>query len=195
HHPQSTPKKWNHTEQLRAKGFFEPSKCFWRDSSQVSVMNSTVLKVWRPIRIIYLQRRDLISQAISLYRARTTGAFFSDIPEATGIDFNCERIVQEINGILNDEQEWENYIAMQRICFLPVVYENILEEPIAKIKEIVRWMLGGDNPIESLLLPISRVQRDPISAQWRDVVAERILHESIYATLRHRMAEREARIG
>ncbi|WP_214609613.1 hypothetical protein, partial [Acetobacter pasteurianus] len=25
HHPQSTPKKWNHTEQLRAKGFFEPS--------------------------------------------------------------------------------------------------------------------------------------------------------------------------
>ncbi|MBY4641697.1 hypothetical protein K6L44_17265, partial [Gluconacetobacter entanii] len=27
HHPQSTPKKWNHTEQLRAKGFFEPSIC------------------------------------------------------------------------------------------------------------------------------------------------------------------------
>ncbi|MCW4578881.1 hypothetical protein, partial [Gluconacetobacter entanii] len=29
-HPQSTPKKWNHTEQLRAKGFFEPSTCMYR---------------------------------------------------------------------------------------------------------------------------------------------------------------------
>ncbi|WP_282758840.1 hypothetical protein, partial [Komagataeibacter saccharivorans] len=28
HHPQSTPKKWNHTEQLGAKGFFEPSTFF-----------------------------------------------------------------------------------------------------------------------------------------------------------------------
>ncbi|WP_218777502.1 hypothetical protein, partial [Acetobacter indonesiensis] len=50
HHPQSTPKKWNHTEQVRAKGFSNPpgrEVCLYRLLSWATFTRTGLPPVWR----------------------------------------------------------------------------------------------------------------------------------------------------
>src|SRR5437867_2650522 len=92
-------------------------------------------------RWVYLQRRDKIGQAISLWRASKSGIWTSSTPrsgEADELEYDFFRLLSLLQAILTEEYLWEGFFQKEGIEPVRVLYEDLLREPAAAVLRVAR---------------------------------------------------------
>jgi LPS sulfotransferase NodH len=133
---------------------------------------------------IYLTRKDVVLQAISLYVAQKRDLWHSDQrprkldqgldPDKIEVEFDRDKILRLVDRILNDQLCWERFFCLRGIEPLRIEYENLVPGNIgAELGKICRFI--GIEPLFSTadLSTSLEIMRDKKGLEW----AERIRGE------------------
>jgi len=118
-----------------------------------------------PFRYLYLRRKDVIGQAISLCRAAKTGEWHSSDPHVPDPEISIGEIIASVKHLKRMEADWEVIFSMLRIKPLRLTYEQCVAEPKKTFTEIgsylgVTWPFDPTT-IRSSLTPLAE-KRDPL---------------------------------
>lgn len=111
----------------------------------------------KSFRYIYLFRRDLAMQAVSLYKATESGVFHtniahgdSSIRKLSHLDYDFEKINYWYKHIEQQEAGWRQFFDARGIFPLTITYEEIDSDPLLTMRRIARFV--GVNP-ENVRMP------------------------------------------
>lgn len=158
--PGRTPEEYltNILKFRRARNGISGLKASWFHWQRFSqAMNDEQRHYLTQFKYIYLTRRNLIAQAISLYRATASSVFHTNIqhsPDALNKfqaqQYDYEAIKFWYEHIAQQEQGWQQYFYQQRIYPLCLTYEDVETDIVMTLKRIANY-LGID--VNSVLLP------------------------------------------
>lgn len=118
--------------------------------------------------ILFLERMDLLGQAISFARSAVTRAFRADDVDAKTPTYDPIVIRGYLEMLIRDNAAWRLWFARQGIAPLHVVYEDLVADPQIVIDRITRQLGVTESvTIDPAALRL-RVQRDELNAQWRE---------------------------
>jgi LPS sulfotransferase NodH len=117
--------------------------------------------------LVRLHRRDLVAQAVSLYRARYSNQYHAYVAAERDIEFDGEAIRQMLIELARVKGRWDVYFARNGIEPLTVAYEDLAADPYPLIREIARRAGESIDPPDLDLASPLRVQQDGISAAWK----------------------------
>lgn len=131
-------------------------------------------KYLQGIKYIYLTRRDLAAQAVSLFKAVSSNIFHSvtepgkdDLATLSLLEYDYSAIKYWYDHIIAQEKGWQQYFYDRRIFPLCLSYEEIEDDIIQVIKRIAIYV--GVNPDKiSFTGQISDFQkiRNEQNTQW-----------------------------
>jgi len=129
------------------------------------------------IHILFLLRRDLVAQAISLFKAEITGQFHSTQKaqnEAVDEDFDAEKILRKANTILKTTQMVEEYINASGQSATPVFYEEFQNGDFSSVEKVLDGLSLPRRDSDDLgsVKQVARLS-DSLNAEWK----ERILKD------------------
>lgn len=103
------------------------------------------------VKWIFVQRRDKIAQAISLWRAVKTGRWHSLDPkvENAQLEYDYFGIIWHLFTILFDEYLWEDYFQRRGLQPATVYYENLVRDPNNTIMQLVNYIQGQEKIIKN----------------------------------------------
>lgn len=121
---------------------------------------------------IFLRRRDTLAQAISNFRAMTTGQWW----RRPGDSNECPAVTLDREAVLRmkaeyehaNTQHWPDWFRRHGISPFEIDYEDMCEDPAGIVTGVCQF-LGVGNPtvIETGQF---LVQRDELSVRWREEV-------------------------
>ena len=160
-----------------------------------------VLEMLFPAAVfVNIVRADRRAQAISLFRAETTGEWFRssgssrrarpwglylarptpDQAEAdlTGVAPTYEQIVGMERSIDAEQAAWTNYFTTRRREFLTVRYEDLDSNYHGEIARVLQFL--GEDPARAVGLPKPPLERqsDHINEHWRRLIDQEHRHKS-----------------
>lgn len=103
-------------------------------------------------RVLFIRRRDRIGQAVSLYRARTTGIWSSveadfrqphngyAMASATPVAFDPLRLTEALVGIVAQDIGWQNLLQRKQIDHLEICYEDIIENWPTQCSNVLSYL-------------------------------------------------------
>lgn len=146
-----------------------PNGWFGVQAHWFQLANLDRLKIPRDIldfrRIVWIRRRDLIGQAVSLAIAMQTGAWTSfHLPLREPI-YDYQTIADCADAIQHMESEWEQFIAQTSAPRLTLFYEDIRANEATTIENILDWFglpLVGDSLSSQI-----KMQSNEINAAWK----------------------------
>lgn len=118
------------------------------------------------LSFVYLERRDVLGQAISGVRATQTGQFRAEHTALREPRYDRIAISRELTGICHRRARWHDYFARNGIQPLCFEYEGIAAAPQAAVAAIAELM-GVRDCLPEAFAPGITIQRDAISAEWR----------------------------
>lgn len=137
-------------------------------------------------KYIYLTRRDLAAQAVSLCKATASSVFHTNVQhddEAIRklelLEYNFDRINEWYEHIAKQEKGWQSYFFENRIFPLCITYEDVEEDILMVLKRIATFV--GVKP-EKFSMPeepsVFKKVRDKRNGEWAHRFAlERSLQE------------------
>lgn len=98
-------------------------------------------------KYIYLTRRDLAAQAVSLYKATSSSVFHTNIQhqdkaleKLDTLEYDFKLIKKWYEHIVSQEQGWKAYFYENRIFPLCIAYEDIEEDVLGVMKRIAMFV-------------------------------------------------------
>ncbi len=129
---------------------------------------------------IYLTRRDVFAQAISLWAARTTGVWHLRDGNQVTVDeelYNFDTLLPELKRVLRERTQWESYFSLCGITPLRLVYEDIcgakLRPAIAEVARHIGFELSEE------LLENVTAETTKISTEAHESMARRFREDCI----------------
>jgi trehalose 2-sulfotransferase len=123
----------------------------------------------KDFKFIYLTRRDLAAQAVSLYKATATSVFHTNVKNSEDalrkletLDYNFAEINYWYEHIVVQERGWQNYFFENRIFPLCLTYEEIEEDIRQVLLRIATYV--GVKP-ENVVMPVE----ESIFTKVRDI--------------------------
>jgi LPS sulfotransferase NodH len=105
-------------------------------------------------KYIYLTRRNLAAQAVSLYKATATGVFHTDTehsPEALAklhdLEYDYAAIKYWYDHIVVQEKGWQSYFYENSIYPLCISYEDIAENVFKVLQRIAAYVAANPNTV------------------------------------------------
>lgn len=120
-----------------------------------------------PQKVVNVTRRDRLAQAVSLAKARATGAFSSDVVTAVVPQYDYMRILTALKQIRDQDAQWRILFGVLDIEPLEIVYEDLVASPDATVTDILNYLeleMTGTPVISNAR---RTVQRDAVNADWR----------------------------
>ncbi len=118
-------------------------------------------------RFIYITRKDIVMQAVSLYIAWQTGAWSSNTrTAATPPKYSMEGIAQQLKSILTIQAQFEAFFAAHQIKPLRLTYEAIEADLETKAFQVCRYV-GIPHPRKlQFTYPGLQKQRTELNEEW-----------------------------
>ena len=96
-------------------------------------------------KFVYLTRRDLLSQAISVMSAMKTGVWHKFIGRVTNKDTQCDHIDERaiwhwILSFLQEERRWETFFNRNNLTPLRLTYEDLVTNPALQVARIISYL-------------------------------------------------------
>ena len=114
----------------------------------------------------YLERYDLLGQAISLSIARQTESYAAWTKESKEAVYCHDHIQKCLDFIVTGEARWKLFFARNSITPLRLVYENVVADPQAAV-DAVADLVGVTNARIDPKIIETTLQRGPRNEQWR----------------------------
>jgi LPS sulfotransferase NodH len=118
------------------------------------------------LRFVYLERADLLGQAISWARALQSEQYRSTQPAKRAAVYDSGLIAAQLTAILRERAQWEAFFARAGIAPLRPSYEGLLEDPAGCVRRVAELMEVADAVIDPAKIDLA-VQRDATSEQWK----------------------------
>lgn len=119
------------------------------------------------LSLVYLERRDLLGQAISLARALQTRSWKSSDLAAGQPDYSSAGILRCLSLLVTTNSRWVMYFARNGVNPVHLVYEDLVDAPQAAVDQVASLM----NLLEPALIRPDKIspkmQRDELTEEWR----------------------------
>lgn len=116
---------------------------------------------------VYLERRDLLAQAISFVKAIQTRRYVASETATGSLRYDAKAIAATLARIADAGARWRRYFARNGITPIWLVYEELIEDPGRAVAAIAA-ALGVPAPALDLDRVSLTVQRDEVTDTWRD---------------------------
>ncbi len=160
---------WTRVQQLRTSpnGVFG-CKIFMQNLYVLIRRHFDVFQNLTPDFIVYLTRKDLVKQAISLSRAMRSAAWFADAPGAkANLEFDRADIDRCVELLKRQLDFWEDVFHKSNIHPIRVCYEDLVSAPDAAVSSVLTQMgLTRDTSL-AIDIPGIKRQADESSSHWR----------------------------
>jgi LPS sulfotransferase NodH len=129
-----------------------------------------ILRVLSPVNYIYIDRKDMLAQAISMAKASQTDAWSEPGEEelTTTPVYNGPQIVQCLRELHQQKLGWLRWFAANEITPFVVRYEDAVADPSSAIRRIVELLGVADDEPEQIALPVLEKRDDAVNREWRD---------------------------
>ena len=129
---------------------------------------------------IWLQREDVLSQAISLARARSEQKWISSQPDIqqSFAQYNFQSIDSALKEIIFSNSKWEYFLVRRRKPVLKLTYEEVTTNTHKVINDISNFLGISYTRIESSLSISPKKQRDQINEIWKEKYLEDVAARS-----------------
>jgi len=126
----------------------------------------------KPLKYIWLRRRNKVAQAISLYRARNTGQWRAytwqggpDEARHKELEFDEAKIRALVEDLEEQDRKWLAYFQLYRIGPLMIFYEDFAEAYEGTVRGVMKFL---DLPSEDVAIPPPKLERqaDERSKEW-----------------------------
>lgn len=116
---------------------------------------------------VHLTRCDKVRQAVSLIRARDTGAYQRHHAETQPFtrEFDAELVARTVADLEAQDAGWHAFFATSGVTPVPVVYEDLVESPNEILADVLT-RLGVDPPAGGGAAPRTQKQADERSEEW-----------------------------
>lgn len=130
--------------------------------------------VFKQFKYIYLIRRDLYLQSVSLYKATESGMFHTNVQHGVeaksklnNLEYNYAKLEEWYKHIVTQESGWQSFFLLTNIFPLCITYEEIEENISDVIDRIFRYLnikreTQSTNSVESIFKKIG----DRQSIEW-----------------------------
>lgn len=120
-------------------------------------------------KFIYIRRKDLLGQAVSLAKARKTGSWISAQKPVRLANYSFAAIERALKDIVRDNARWEYLFSRRGWPYFGLYYEDFLKNPAEIIEEIALFLgveLKSDFNFKFDQLP--KKQGDNINQKFRE---------------------------
>ncbi len=116
-------------------------------------------------RVLWIRRRDLLDQAISLVIAEQTEAWISFQDERREPVYDTRRILGIMGWLSKNDTEWRDYFRTANIEPRTVIYEDLMAEPRAGVDALLEWF--GLPPTSAPVVPLIAKQATRRNRLWK----------------------------
>jgi LPS sulfotransferase NodH len=120
------------------------------------------------LSLIYLERVDMLGQAISHVRAAQTRQWAAVQPEQAQPYYDRAQIMDRLTRLGAANARWRLFFARNGLRVLTLFYEQITQTPQGAV-DAVALAIGVDGPvpIDPNRFPRLTIQRDALNEEWR----------------------------
>jgi LPS sulfotransferase NodH len=118
-------------------------------------------------RVVYLTRRDKIGQALSYARAFQTKQWFANQEPHHAPEYDKLAVDQAVQWVHQSEAAWELLLERKGCDVLRVHYEDLLSDVDHVVQKVATFMEIELSSFQHMDLPLTNVQRDATSGEWR----------------------------
>jgi LPS sulfotransferase NodH len=132
-----------------------------------------------PEKIIFVTREDRLAQAVSLARARETGAWTSKQKIVAAPVYRYVAVAQAMREINEQVIQWQTLFQVTGRKPIQFTYEEICEDPQGAVGSALAYLgIDEERPVDATATE-RQVQRDDLNAEWqeqfrRDYLAEEL---------------------
>lgn len=119
------------------------------------------------LRFIYLERRDVLGQAISWARAQQTGQYRSTQPLQAASAYDLNLIHARLRDVAREQARWTAFFARTGIAPTTLIYEELMENPQAGVRRIADLFGCAETAVIDLSKINLEIQRDEVMEEWR----------------------------
>lgn len=127
-------------------------------------------EIFPDAKIIRVRRKDILSQAVSLAKAKMTGSFISLQKPVAKAEYSHKLIDEALKSIIVDNARLDYIFTKRKFPCFEVYYEDFLQNPGAKIREIADFVgvdLKIDSDFHDFQLP--QKQRDSMNQEFKEL--------------------------
>lgn len=161
---QTFPEYWDYVENTftSANGVFG-LKSSWMDLKPV-IEYDFIEPVIKSAKTIYLDRRDIVLQAISAYKASCRNIFHVQADANVSlrkVPYNEEKILLFIRWLINEKNEWHRLFLNSGIQPYRLFYEDFVVDPQKYLDEIIRFFeIPNAAPCKIGTAPLQKLGND-----------------------------------
>ena len=146
------------------KGWFG-FKIFWEDFAWLQ-RSDQFKEYFSPLQFIYLYRKDILAQAVSLLIAGQSGQWNS-LQQVHGTTrYDANKIIYNVSRLNDYIQLWINWLAQSGMPYSTVCYEDLLQQPDRMASELDTF-LKLEQPLGfNFDAVIIRPQSTSLNEQW-----------------------------
>lgn len=154
-------------------------KLHYRQLSLIGGFKS-LLTLFPELKIILLERRDLLGQAISYVKAKQTDLWISGEQQIKKPKYSFEEIVKAISIIFADKANWEMMLSIFNIDYLSIYHEDVKENYQMEIEKIFDYCSLKKDYNRNKIVPITKSQADQTNHVWREQFVHDINNSNDY---------------
>jgi LPS sulfotransferase NodH len=139
-----------------------------------------------PVTYIYLEREDILRQAVSLALAHATGVWYSREQEPgkaqrdADLEFDEPLVMDSLDRLRHDRASWESFFVRRGVAPLRLTYEQLVSNPTETVLAVARHV-GVDVPEQQVTAKSEYAPlADSINERWLAQLRER--HPELAAT-------------
>lgn len=136
-----------------------------------------------PNKVVFLTRRDVVAQAISLSKALQSKAWFHGVEVECKPKYSYGEVKNNVNQIEQEIVTWHRIFDLTDAEVLPVFYEDLLEtgdKTVYKVSEFLGVKLDSSMEIN---IPAIEIQRTPESIEWANKYHEDFARDTVASSL------------
>jgi LPS sulfotransferase NodH len=118
---------------------------------------------------VYLCRRDLVAQAVSLHRAAVEDRWNTGQKATREAEFDLTAIADWIQHLTGMMASWEAFFSVHRITPLRLIYEDMVADPAGTVDRVADFVAADCLDRSALSTRYAR-QSDALSREWAERV-------------------------
>jgi LPS sulfotransferase NodH len=117
-------------------------------------------------KFVFLRRKNLLSQAVSLAFSEQTGSWISGMPEQMAPLYDYELINNKLIRISRDNARWERFLYGPRLPTYEIFYEDVLADPGESIRRIMTFLGTEEAYVENDETFVPKPESTSVKREW-----------------------------